>query len=957
MMNSEKNHSLVEYRLIKQAIGLAETWQSAVEQETKAKERQDQKRYQVLANDPASKQVLIAIFDQVFRALSAKKITASFYQLLTTRGIPRFFSGFDVWLINLFLAFGVYVPKISLFFLKWKIRSDTSSSILAAKKLKSYSRRHEKPNLKINFNQLGELVLGEQEANLRLDSYTKLLAAPYVNYISIKLSNIFAEFQPLAFDHSLNLLIDRLSTLFKTAQAKAAKNQAAKFINLDMEEYHDLELTYEVFTRTLDQPAFKQLSAGIVLQAYLPDSYAFQQRLTAWAQKRVAAGGAVIKMRLVKGANLAQELVHSSILGLPSPILGTKRLVDANFKRMLEYALEPEHASSLNIGIASHNVFDLAYGAVLADYYQTKDYMEFEMLAGMADPLLRVLHQDYRLVVYAPFAAAKDFVNATGYLVRRLDENTAAENFLRHSFNLQLASKPWEYLKQQFKESHELKASLPVLKLRNQDRLSPAVEVLVEQGFFNAPDTDFHLAANRKFAAKIKDDFQTSDSKKRQDLPASVGGEDVVSDLFQDYYDCNQPPNSPLYRLYLLDLAQVKQALAIAKDDPSAWRKTSLDQRTATLYQAANLLEQARGYFIGLMAQLTGKVFNESDSEISEAIDFLRYYPPSLSKLAAEQQVEFKAKGVVLVIAPWNFPLAIPLGGVCAALAAGNTVLLKPAPEAAVIALFFARLMWQAGVPPAALQVINCQEGPVLDFLAQSTEIDHIIFTGSSQTARKIVQANYHVDYSAETGGKNSTIVTQMADLDLAVKNIVHSAFSNGGQKCSATSLLILEPEVYDNPGFKAKLVDATKSFKPGSAWDFSSCYGPLVQPPAGLLGDLLTDDDWLLKPQIDHHHKLILSPGIKWGVKKSDPIYRTELFAPVLAVMRASSLAAAIELANGTGYGLTAGLESLDPAEQALWQERILAGNLYINRSTVGAIGPAATVWRDKRLRFWSRD
>jgi RHH-type proline utilization regulon transcriptional repressor/proline dehydrogenase/delta 1-pyrroline-5-carboxylate dehydrogenase len=199
------------------------------------------------------------------------------------------------------------------------------------------------------------------------------------------------------------------------------------------------------------------------------------------------------------------------------------------------------------------------------------------------------------------------------------------------------------------------------------------------------------------------------------------------------------------------------------------------------------------------------------------------------------------------------------------------------------------------------------------------------------------------INLLAETGGKDATIVTAMADRDQAIKNVMHSAFGHSGQKCSATSLLILEQEVYDDPAFKKALCDAVSSLHVGSARDLATRVGPLVVPPSGALErglkELEPGESWAVVPHCVGDNPGLYSPAVKWDVKPGSFTHMTELFGPVLAVMRARDLDHAIDLVNQTGYGLTSGIESLDEREQARWRERIRAGNLYINRVTTGAV------------------
>jgi RHH-type proline utilization regulon transcriptional repressor/proline dehydrogenase/delta 1-pyrroline-5-carboxylate dehydrogenase len=295
------------------------------------------------------------------------------------------------------------------------------------------------------------------------------------------------------------------------------------------------------------------------------------------------------------------------------------------------------------------------------------------------------------------------------------------------------------------------------------------------------------------------------------------------------------------------------------------------------------------------------------------------------------------------VITPWNFPVAIPAGGIIAALITGNTVIVKPASAAALTAYQLCQCFWEAGISKKVLQFLPCRGEGAGETLSTHKDVDFVIFTGGTDAAMRILEKNPTVHISAETGGKNATIVTAMADRDLAIKNVLHSAFSNVGQKCSATSLLILEGEVYDDPRFKSALVDAARSMPVGSPWELQNRIGPLIQPPKGDLKTAIDaldpGESWALEPGMVDHNPYIISPGVKWGVAPGNFCHTHELFGPVIAVMRADNLEHAIEMVNATGYGLTSGLESLDEREHAVWRDQIKAGNLYINRSTTGAI------------------
>ncbi|HRV91718.1 MAG TPA: aldehyde dehydrogenase family protein, partial [Anaerolineae bacterium] len=296
-----------------------------------------------------------------------------------------------------------------------------------------------------------------------------------------------------------------------------------------------------------------------------------------------------------------------------------------------------------------------------------------------------------------------------------------------------------------------------------------------------------------------------------------------------------------------------------------------------------------------------------------------------------------------VVTPPWNFPLAIPAGGVLAALMAGNAVILKPAPEATLVGWELAQAFWQAGIPKNVLQFLPCPDNEVGQKLVTDSRVGGVILTGSLATAKLFQGWQPDMRLMAETSGKNSLIITAMADHDKAIKDLVRSAFGHNGQKCSAASLAILEAEVYDSETFRRQLRDAAASLTAGPAWNTANVVTPLTQPPNPDLQRAFTTleegESWLLKPKMRGGNLRLWSPGIKLGVKPNTFFHLTECFGPVLGLMRADNLDHAIELSNAPDFGLTSGLHSLDRREIKRWRDKIQAGNLYINRHITGAI------------------
>ncbi|MEG0456292.1 MAG: aldehyde dehydrogenase family protein, partial [Bacteroides sp.] len=341
----------------------------------------------------------------------------------------------------------------------------------------------------------------------------------------------------------------------------------------------------------------------------------------------------------------------------------------------------------------------------------------------------------------------------------------------------------------------------------------PYVPVPAGEVMRNEPDTDFDLPRNQRWVESILARWKKSPTDKPDSIPLQIGRMEVVSSQRHRYMDRCQNDEVCICEMSQADTEQVKEILHIAVEDLANWRETTLAKRHQIMYDAANRLADMRGDLIGCMCAITGKTVVEGDVEVSEAIDYARFYTTTMKQFVGMEDIEIAPKGTVLVISPWNFPCAIPVGGIVAALAGGNTVILKPATVAAPVAWLFAQAFWEAGVPKEALQVIITDRS-ALGVLTTAPEIKHIILTGGTDTARYIVQSNPITPLSAETGGKNAMILTASGDRDHAIMNVVASAFGNAGQKCSACSLLLVERSVYEDHNFRDKLIDAATSLK-----------------------------------------------------------------------------------------------------------------------------------------------
>ncbi len=759
---------------------------------------------------------------------------------------------------------------------------------------------------RLNVNLLGEAVLGNEEAAKRLERLTALLSREDVDYVSLKVSSAIAPHSPWAFEENVAHIVATLRPLFRVA----ARHQGS-FINLDMEEFRDLDLTIEVFTALLAEDEFTSLTAGIVLQAYLPDSMAAMEHLQRWASARVACGGAPIKVRLVKGANLSMERVDAEIHGWPLATWVSKVESDAQYKRLLDYALTIDHTRAVHVGIAGHNLFDIAHAHLTAVEREVSDAVDFEMLLGMgAHVAMAVAHEIGPLRLYTPVVHPKEFDVALAYLVRRLEEVASKDNFMSSLYTLDTDSTVFAREQARFAASWELARHPAVATLRGVASAPDGASQL----FTNAPDTDPSLPASRRWARDILAAASTS----------TLG----IRTLAESRSD---------------DPEALSREIAIPRGAASAWQALTPDDRAEVLHAAGRSLEARRAILIEVMVSEAGKTIDQADPEVSEAVDFAHYYAERSRELWTMPGALPLPRGVTLIVPPWNFPVAIPAGSTLAALAAGSAVILKPSKQAARCGAVLAEALWDAGVPRDVLRLIDIDSTVLGDALITDERIDQVILTGGYETAERFLTARPGLRLLAETSGKNSIIVTPSADVDLAVRDVVASAFGHAGQKCSAASLVIAVGSVASSRRFLSQLEDAVRSLVAGPATEALTQMGPVIEPVHGKLERALTTleqgERWIVEPiRLDDSGKS-WGPGLKAGVAAGTFFHLTECFGPVLGVMTARNLGEAITLQNAVDYGLTAGLHSLDEDEIASWLATVAAGNAYVNRGITGAI------------------
>ena len=913
------------------AIAAVETARTLIAESApnlKRYDRASRKRFTRLFKDPKAISVTVSLTDEVMRISSAKDSV----RILRNAAKDASIAGFgllNTFGLKLIALVSRVLPRPVLFAVHTQVKLLSKGIILPAesKHLARQIKKRGKKGIRLNINVLGEAVLGEAEANERFERVVQMMQRSEVDYVSVKLSSVASQIIALDREGTLERVCEKLRLIYRTSISSKT------FVNLDMEEFRDLRLTVDAFKLVLNEGEFKDLYAGLVLQAYLPESHEVFAELVEWALQRNTQSGGVIKIRLVKGANLAMEKAEAELHGWVAAPYKSKADVDASYSRLLDTALRPEHAKAVRIGVASHNLFHIAFALEIAKARNVMEQLDLEMLEGMANPeALAIAKRSMRILLYAPVTRGDDFASAVAYLVRRLDENTAIENYLRSSF--EIGSDPEIFTEQskRFLTSATERHQISTQSIRHQSN-----DFVITDQFENAPNADI---TNLDFLSKLDKEIGAVLKRSIENIPIVIDGKEIFD---RNLIEGNDPGDNGKvwYKYCVAKSTDIDAAIKVANKSFKDWNELGALKRAEVLKKFSKIAHAEQEKTIAIMTRDAGKTVSEADPEVSEAIDFANYY--ALSAISLDLERESSPVGVVVVVPPWNFPYAIPTGGICAALAAGNSVIFKSAPETVATSWHLINQLWKAGVPKNVLQFVSTEDNEVGQSLITNDGVSAVILTGGYSTALLFSSWRNELNLLAETSGKNSMVLTACCDIDVAVKDLVQSAFGHAGQKCSAASLAIVDKSIYQNPNFIKQLIDAVRSLKVGAGYSYSTTVGPIIKnAEAGLqraLNQLDEGEQWLLKPEQLDEAGLLWSPGVKTNIKAGSWSHLNEWFGPVLGIMVSPDLQTSVIWHNATDYGLTAGIQSLDAAECEYWIENVEAGNLYVNRGVTGAV------------------
>lgn len=758
---------------------------------------------------------------------------------------------------------------------------------------------------------------------------------PRVN-LSIKLTSLDPFFDPIDPARSIRLVGARLRPLLRLAR------RAGAFVNVDMESTQYRRLTLDLFKSVMMEDEFRDWTdVGIVVQAYLTDGERDLEELLEWRKER----GTRFAIRIVKGAYWDAETASAVRWHKTPPVWTQKWQSDACFERMARAMLA--RTADIRPAFASHNVRSLAF--VLAEAERRglspKQY-ELQNLYGMGDPLKAAVVGAGRCMrVYLPCGA---LMPGMGYLIRRLLENSSNEGFLQQAF-----TKRANHGRLLADPAVVRPPSAPLPERRYRDTF-PEESMST---FINASNTSFTSQENRE---KMIGAIEYVRGEFGRTYPLLINGEPITTD---SRYDSVNPakPTEVVGRVCLATTADADRAVAAACKAFRCWRTTRATDRAALLNKLADRLEMRRFEFAAGMILECGKPWREADGDVTEAIDHCRYYAEQIERIESrprrrdipgeENVLVYSPKGVVAVISPWAFPLAIMGGMTTAALAAGNAVVIKPARHASVTAAKFVQACIDVGFPPGVVNFLPGEGASVGAHLVEHGDVQVVAFTGSDVVGTAVLQSGARVrpgqtyinKMIVEMGGNNAIVIDDDADLDRAVQAVIDSAFVQAGQKCSSCSRAIVLAGVYE--AFCERIVEAARCAPIGPAEAPATVVGPVIEKEemervnrhieqAKSEARLLHHGT--LPPECDGGY--FVPPTIFADVDPASRLASDEIFGPVLSIIRAEDFESAIDIANRTRYALTGGFFSRSPAHIDHARREFAVGNLYINRRIIGS-------------------
>lgn len=792
-----------------------------------------------------------------------------------------------------------------------------------------------------SFDMLGEAALTDSDAQQHFQDYVNAIeslgsslsqwAEPLLKpSISIKLSALHPRYESVQEQWVLSELYQRLLLLAQIGR----KHGVA--VTVDAEEADRLEISLKLFARVFAHASLQGWGGfGLVVQAYLKTALPTLGYICALA----AQYGVVIPVRLVKGAYWDSEIKWAQIKGQATyPVFTRKENSDLSYMLCADFLLSQQKNGHVYPQFATHNAHTVAFVNEMAKRRQCSEF-EFQRLHGMGDALFDlILSEDKANVrIYAPVGVHRELLP---YLVRRLLENGANSSFVHRLVDVntpinELIASPLQTVATNKVYSNE-QIPLPANIFMPERRNSAGINIQIKR-HLESLQTEFSTFKHKQWFAKPE-----------------VASQQVEPSI------CPYLKTLSVGEIHWCSPEEALTALASAQESHEHWRQVPVEVKAVALNKMADLIEQHHAEFTALCIREAGKTIQDAIDEIRESVDFLRYYalqavqqfalPTQLNGPTGERNEHYyEGRGVFVCISPWNFPLAIFIGQISAALVAGNTVIAKPAESTSLIAARAIELFHQAGIPTTVLHFVAGSGVQLGQALLSDNRVAGVAFTGSTMTAKMINRQLAARDgaiatFIAETGGNNAMIVDSTALPEQVVNDAFHSAFASAGQRCSALRILCVQDEIADH--IIALIEGALARWRVGNPENVSTDAGPVIDEKAYRSLSAYIEQ-WREKGAVLAQGTLSKHCEFGWFIAPTliEINSLTELggeqFGPVLHVLRYKSkqLDRLIDDINAMGYGLTLGIHSRNQATAAHIERRARVGNCYINRNQIGAV------------------
>lgn len=886
--------------LIERAIEFAASLQERVQDSIATHEKSFYYKMQHIIENPEYKALFMELLDSSVLSNNPAHSHKLIERILRRYEFGEFFTLYEKMLLYIFLQVGRYAPSLSVPFFIKQIRKEAGLMM-------RFSMPTSSPKSHIaNYYFIAKKALSQEIIKDNITMCKKALDNSHITHISIKPSAFFTQMWEGSFIHSRDELARSLKELFAYASQQSQAQNLPKIITLDMEEHRFLQLSVSAFMEALS--GYSELEAGIALQAYIPESFSYLMQLCAYAKARVDSGGKPVYIRLVKGANMQAEKFYAAKHNGRLPMFSQKLCTDANYKKMLHYLIDNAHYRHTKLGVASHNVFELAYAYMLLQHCVEPEYREhfvFEMSMGISMQASRILGEYHTLMLYTPVCDTSSFKEAIAYLLRRLDENTGEENFMASYYAMRVGDSAWQAQKAMFLDSLAYIPKLSCAPIAVQDRAA-VLDLQSSDGVYET-DTEFFTQANYQWLTKAlaqelpKDTIQAAYITEAQML-YGFDGREIRKVAFAKGFDENIVPTS---------LSRLENLIAIFS-------------------KATHLLQEKRGQIIAAAALEIGKVPMQTDMEISELITLLRFYPKSLQDLCdTHAHTSFMPKGRGLVIGSAHSHLSISFAPVLASLACGDQVVFKPSSLVISSSYMVCECLWEAGIPQDMLCFAPMQREDFRQALA-NMRTDLFAFAvgfGKRSSLESIATAQPMLPLIAHPTATNAMIITQLADYDQAIKHAISSAFFYGGVGVRKLSVLIVEQSVLDDTGFMQGVLACARSLRYGTPYALQNALGVVLDSNHALEA---IQGAFALKPQRDGQY---MGAGIIYA--SANELSAIDRYLPLLYIIKADDIKHAIALANTLDSNICV-LESRDEDEWVYFRKNAKAHTLLINEPTI---------------------